>query len=134
MGRRKGFERAYVELAHAAVTKYRSFIRAAPTVMAGDFNSNTIFDGNRDDNHSRLVARLADLGLFSAYHAHHREAQGAETRPTYFHYRRRERPYHLDHVFLPEAWRAELRDVEVGSPDEWLAYSDHCPMTVTLRP
>lgn len=56
-------------------------------------------------------------GLISAYHAHHREAQGAETRPTYYFYRHQDKPFHIDYVFVPKAWK--LRSVEVGSFREW---------------
>lgn len=57
-----------------------------PGVVAGDFNSNTIWDYKRPagQNHSGLVRQLASLGLVSAYHHFFREAHGAESQPTLY--------------------------------------------------
>jgi endonuclease/exonuclease/phosphatase family metal-dependent hydrolase len=41
-------------------------------------------------------------------------------------------PYHIDYCFLPVAWVAGLRSVEVGIVEEWLADSDHCPLSVDV--
>ena len=102
-------------------------------VLAGDLNSNRIFDRRHlPRNHTTLVARLAGLGLFSAYHEHFGEAQGAETRPTQFQYRHQHRPFHLDYVFLPNEWRPRLQAVEVGLPALWLAHSDHMPVVIDV--
>ena len=68
----------------------------------------------------------------SAYHAHRDEAQGAEATPTFYMNRRAEKPFHLDYVFLPNAWRERVRAVEVGSPADWLGMSDHMPILVDV--
>ena len=78
------------------------------------------------------MARLAGLGLVSAYHEHHREEQGAETRPTQYQYRHAHRPFHLDHVFIPDAWRARVHAVEVGQAATWLCHSDYMPVVVDV--
>jgi exodeoxyribonuclease-3 len=124
----------YTATTCAAIAKHERFLSAAPTVIAGDFNSNAVFDDDvRDESsHAYLVERLRALGTFSAYHAHHGEAHGAETKPSFFLYRHRHRPFHLDYVFLPEAWRERVRGVELGEVDEWIARSDHLPMTVDV--
>lgn len=121
----------YVEQAHAAVDTHTDLFFAGPTVVAGDLNSNRIFDREHAPrNHSTLVERLTGLGLFSAYHEHYGEPQGAETRPTQFQYRHAHRPFHLDYVFLPKEWGPALRSVDVGHPGAWLAHSDHMPVVV----
>jgi endonuclease/exonuclease/phosphatase family metal-dependent hydrolase len=69
-------------------------------------------------------------GLVSAYHTHHNEKQGAETRPThYFHHHESER-FHIDYVFVPKDW--ELGSVEMGSFGEWGHLSDHVPVVVDV--
>lgn len=123
----------YVEHTHAALDAYGEAFSDGPMVVAGDLNSNTIWDANRVLNHSRLVERLRALGIVSAHHRHHREEHGAETRPTFFLYRHRTHPFHLDYVFVPKAWTRRLRSVEVGAFDEWRDVSDHVPVTVTVR-
>jgi len=103
----------------------------APVVVAGDFNSNSQWDENRPGrNHTEVVRLFGGHGLISAYHTHHREKQGAETRPTYYFYRRQNRPFHIDYVFVPQRWR--LRSVEVGSFREWGHLSDHVPVVVDV--
>ena len=61
---------SYVRGVIRAVDCYRDLIGAQPTVVAGDFNSNAIWDYKRPagQNHSGLVRNLAELGLVSAYH------------------------------------------------------------------
>jgi endonuclease/exonuclease/phosphatase family metal-dependent hydrolase len=71
--------------------------------------------------------------LTSVYHEHHGETHGAETRPTYFLYRHRHRPYHLDYCFLPTAWMPRVTQVEVGTHEAWSRWSDHMPLTVEVR-
>jgi exonuclease III len=68
----------------------------------------------------------------SAYHSFHGEAQGAESRPTFFEYRHAHRPYHIDFCFLPAAWRKAIKDVAVGAHADWVGLSDHMPMVVDL--
>ena len=76
----------YVRAVIRAVEIYRDLIVSQPTVIAGDFNSNTIWDYKRPptQNHSGLVQQLTSLGLVSAYHHFFGEAQGAESRPTLY--------------------------------------------------
>jgi len=108
------------------------FIRAAPTVVAGDFNACAFFHGRFVPGFAELVDRLGALGLESAYHAFTGEAHGAESRATYFHLRDARQPYHIDFVFVPRAWRERLRRVHVGPFDRWRDASDHCPVLVDV--
>ncbi|HZF12478.1 MAG TPA: hypothetical protein VFE33_27120 [Thermoanaerobaculia bacterium] len=125
----------YVEAVVKAVRLYRGLIAASPTVLMGDLNSNTIWDASHKDDwsHSALVRHLADLGLVSAYHAFHGEAQGRETRPTYYFHWREEHPFHIDYCFIPEAWRKDVCRVEIGGFEEWRQHSDHRPLLVEVR-
>ncbi|HEX8906699.1 MAG TPA: endonuclease/exonuclease/phosphatase family protein [Longimicrobiaceae bacterium] len=109
-------------------------IVAGPTVVAGDFNANPVFDRKRRDwTYATIEARLHALGLASAYHAFHGEAPGEETRATYYHMWRQDLAYHLDYCFVPRAWLPSVADVRVGSYDEWRGRSDHRPVVVDLR-
>lgn len=67
----------------------------------------------------------------SAYHVASSEAQGQESRPTFFMHRRREKTYHIDYAFLSQA---QLRGVavQVGEPHIWLEHSDHMPLIVSI--
>jgi exodeoxyribonuclease III len=119
------------------LARYRGFLAGAPSIVAGDFNNNVIWDrpGWRI-NHANTIARLDELGLVSAYHERYGEAPGRELRPTlYWRDRREQGPtYHIDYVFLPRAWLPALREVDVGGFAPWCGsgLSDHVPVTVDL--
>lgn len=78
-----------------------------------------------------MIRLFESHGLVSAYHAHHEEKQRAETRPTYYFYRHRDKPFHIDETYSsPEDWK--LGSVEVGSFRTWARLSDHVPVVVDL--
>ena len=124
----------YVEAAARAVDMYRDLIAGSPTVLIGDLNSNAIWDATHppEFNHSALVKRLAGLGLVSAYHHSHKEPHGSETRPTYYFHWKKDRPYHIDYCFVPQAWADKIVRVEIGSYEDWKEYSDHRPLLVEI--
>jgi endonuclease/exonuclease/phosphatase family metal-dependent hydrolase len=126
----------YVRGMHRAVDQCRRLFRRAPTVMLGDFNSNSIWDHENppDRCHGALVEKLSGLGLISSYHAYYGETQGAETRPTFFEYRHQGRPYHIDYCFIPTSWTERISAVTLGAHAEWARRSDHMPLVVELAP
>jgi exodeoxyribonuclease-3 len=121
----------YIGEVHRCLAEHRGWFSQAPVVAAGDFNSNVQWDANRPGrNHSEVVRLFGSHGLTSAYHTHHGEKQGTETRPTYYFYRHEDKPFHIDYVFVPKGWK--LRSVEVGSFLEWGELSDHVPVLVDV--
>ena len=124
----------YVEAVTKAVDMYRELVAAGPKVLIGDLNSNLIWDSThpKDLNHSALVALLRSLGLVSAYHGYHSEAHGCETRPTYYFQWNEQRTYHIDYCFVPEAWMKNVRQVDIGTYEDWKQYSDHRPLLVDI--
>jgi exodeoxyribonuclease III len=121
----------YIGEVHRCLVKHRGWFSNAPAVVAGDFNSNSQWDANHPGrNHTEVVRLFAGYSLLSAYHTHHGEKQGTETCPTYYFYRHRDKPFHIDYVFVRKDWK--LRSVEVGSFPEWGHLSDHVPVVVDL--
>ncbi len=115
-----------------ALDTYSTFLGAAPSLVLGDFNSNAELDPGRAVNHLSVDQRLNQLGLESAYHAFFDEPQGGETRPTHYFLRKRERPFHIDHCYVPKSWLPWLRDVTVGGYEAWADISDHVPLLVSI--
>lgn len=119
------------------LSKYRSLLNPGPALIAGDWNSNAIWDkpGWRI-NHMAKVRILDDLDIVSAYHALSGEAQGEETVPTlYWRDRRGDGPtYHIDFCFLPRAWVERITHFEIGTFSEWCGngLSDHAPLIVDI--
>jgi exodeoxyribonuclease III len=126
--------RPYVQAVIHAVEQYRDLIQAQPSVVVGDFNSNAIWDRKRKGarDHSALVRLLAELGLVSAYHVFHHEAQGAESRATHYFRWSQDARYHVDHCFVPAAWADRLISVTVGGYSDWAEVSDHRPVLVEI--
>jgi exodeoxyribonuclease III len=131
---KSGQKHNYVEAVVRAVRLYRELLSAGPSVVIGDFNSNTIWDKTHraDRNHSALVRLLDEIGLVSAYHAHFNEEHGAERRPTYYFHWKEQKPFHLDYCFIPKAWGKQLYRVEVAEFEAWKTHSDHRPLLVEL--
>jgi exodeoxyribonuclease-3 len=120
-----------------ALARYRDFMRDGTVLLAGDLNSNTIWDkpGWRI-NHSTKVRLLDErFGLVSAWHALSGERHGEESVPTlYWRDRTKDGPtYHIDYVFLP-ARLIERTQVEIGTFEAWCGarLSDHVPVVVDL--
>ena len=123
----------YVTQVWKAIHHYDTAITNSQTILIGDFNSNTIWDKpRREGNHSTVVKKLEDKGVYSVYHKHFSQAQGKEQHPTLYLYRRRDKPYHIDYCFASLDMIEHLKSVEVGDYDFWIKYSDHVPVIVTF--
>jgi hypothetical protein len=121
----------YVRVTHEIVNRHADFLASAPSLLMGDFNSNTVWDREHPGrNHSMLVDKLHGLGLQSVYHQAERVAHGAETTKTYFHTKKLHFGYHIDYAFLGGA----SASLDVGRHEDWLQYSDHMPLILEIEP
>jgi len=120
-----------------ALARYKRFLADRPAIVAGDLNSNAIWDkpGWRI-NHTATVETLEGLGLVSAYHSVRGEPQGRETIPTlYWRDRTKDGPtYHIDYVFLPIGWIERVKELRLGTFEDWCGsgLSDHVPIIVDI--
>jgi exonuclease III len=107
-------------------------LREQAPIIAGDFNSNTIWDDRHPvANHTANNEVLDSLGLRSLYHAQKGCAQGAECEATLYMYRDRTRPYHIDYCYL-SVDLVDVSTIEIGSPSVWLEHSDHMPLFIDI--
>jgi exonuclease III len=99
-------------------------------IIAGDFNSNVIWDRwDRWWNHSDVVRELRELKIESLYHKHNAgEEEGKELQPTFYLQKNLAKPYHIDYVFASDNFKASLKVLTIGNPDEWIKISDHMPV------
>jgi endonuclease/exonuclease/phosphatase (EEP) superfamily protein YafD len=121
----------YVRQIDGAVDWLEENCAGEPVVLAGDFNAPI---SSSQAHYDAVVTRLERLGLLDAY----RVARGLEmgdpwTEATYYHHRRRDRGFHIDHLMLPAAWTEGVK-VEVGDFDTWIASgrSDHAPVIAEI--
>lgn len=99
------------------------------TLIAGDFNSNTIWDEwDRWWNHSDVVSELKEFGIESLYHKLTGEEHGKESIPTLYFQKKIGRPYHIDYIFGPKKIIDLAKKFEIGKADKWLRLSDHMPI------
>jgi exodeoxyribonuclease III len=125
---------AYVGQVWKAIHHYKDHLSDKLSILAGDFNSNTIWDKpRRTGNHSHVVSYLEEKKIYSAYHLHHKQVQGKEKHPTQYMYRHKDKPYHLDYCFVSHQFSKRLKSVEIGEYNFWTRYSDHVPLIVTFR-
>lgn len=123
----------YVTQVWKAIHYYKDLLENDNVILAGDFNSNTIWDRpSRKGNHSDVVAMLAGKGIHSVYHKYFKQPHGQEKHPTHYLYRHRDKPYHLDYCFVSANLLKRLKTVEVGNFADWSAYSDHAPVMATF--
>jgi exonuclease III len=123
----------YVTQVWKAIHYYDELLSTKPSILAGDFNSNTIWDRpKRTGNHSDVVEKLANKQIFSTYHKFYKQQQGKEKHATWFMYRHQDKPYHLDYCFASDYFMQKLKKVQIGSYQKWTAYSDHKPVIVTF--
>lgn len=130
----------YVAPTLRALEHCRSFLAEGPCIVAGDFNQNIRFDrpprraGVIRPGFVDVVACFRAIGLASAWHTWRVEPFGQETASTLFMHRRQSRGYHIDYVFLVEALLAGVRNVAIGTFEDWIAtgLSDHAPVIVDI--
>jgi exodeoxyribonuclease III len=123
----------YVEQVWKAIHHYDKKLKHKQTMLVGDFNSNTIWDRKcRAGNHSSVVKKLQEKGILSCYHLHHKQVQGKEQHPTFYLYKHKDKPYHLDYCFASTDMVDKIQNVEIGDYDFWKQYSDHVPVMVTF--
>jgi exonuclease III len=121
----------YVEQVWKALHHYKSLLTNSKTILAGDFNSNTIWDRKRrEGNHSNVVKFLAEKRIYSTYHLFHKQEQGSERHPTLYMYRHKDKSYHIDYCFASSDLAGKLQSVEIGEYEFWTRYSDHVPVIV----
>jgi exonuclease III len=128
----KGYE--YVGQVWKALNFYGDLVKGKKIILAGDFNSNTIWDKpRREGNHSTVVALLKSKRIHSVYHRFFNQLQGQEKHKTLFMYRHRDKGYHIDYCFASSDFAEKIIDVKVGTHKKWAKLSDHTPLTVSFN-
>lgn len=103
------------------------------SIIAGDFNSNTIWDEwDRWWNHSDVVKELEEIGIVSLYHTFFNEEQGKETTPTFYLHRNVLKPYHIDYCFASTSLASKIKNATIESFEKWNHLSDHSPLIISF--
>ena len=122
----------YIGQVWMALNAYKSML-SQPSILIGDFNSNQIWDTKaRVGNHTAVVNLLRDYEIESLYHKQYQLEHGNEEHPTFYLYRKKDKPYHLDYCFASQSILAKGYEIEIGSFDKWIKDSDHTPIIVNI--
>lgn len=123
----------YIGQVWKAINFYEDLLKCKKIIIAGDFNSNTIWDKlPRKVNHSKVVEFLERKNIHSAYHNFFDQLQGQEEHKTLFMYRHENKPYHIDYCFVSGSLLDKMVDVKIGTHKKWSPLSDHTPLIVTF--
>jgi exonuclease III len=132
MNNKEHYDARYIGQIWLAINHYKNLLDT-PSILIGDFNSNKIWDyKGRVGNHSDVVRKLSDHNIQSIYHNHFHIEQGVEIHPTFFLQRNLNKPYHIDYCFASDDILHKVKNVEIGTYDNWTAYSDHSPLLIDL--
>jgi hypothetical protein len=118
----------------ASMDHYEDFLAGDSdlTLISGDFNNSVFWDKpTKGTKFSDFMDRLESRGMVSAYHFHNQCERGTEPDPTLWWTRNSEKPYHIDYTFVSRPETVEA--VTMGLHADWIAHSDHSPMTVDFR-
>lgn len=127
-------EGKYVTQVWKAISYYDEILSEKPIIFIGDFNSNTIWDNkkHRLGSHSEVVKMLEEKGILSLYHFYFKQTQGMEQHPTFYMYRHKNKPYHIDYCFVSNEIINKLSSFVIGGYDDWIKHSDHAPLITTF--
>lgn len=124
---------SYVRPLVEALREYAPVLDGRDVVMAGDFNAGVNFPG-KPGFHFQVFLELAEsCGMRSLYHETSGEPHGQESAATFFMQRNRAKPFHIDFIFAGEGMRSRFESLDIGGSEQWLAHSDHMPLTAAFR-
>jgi len=134
MDNKENREARYIGQIWLAINYYSDFLLNDNSILIGDFNSNKIWDyKDRVGNHSEVVNKLKKKRIVSLYHENMKLEHGNEKHPTFFMYRKIEKPYHIDYCFASERIFEKGFDFIVGKPNDWIELSDHTPIIIEIN-
>ncbi|MFC2165397.1 endonuclease/exonuclease/phosphatase family protein [Acidobacteriota bacterium] len=123
---------AYTGQIERAVNKfYKNILMKHPSVLIGDYNSPNIeLPVDKPRINYSLVDSLKELNIVSAYHEHFKVEYGEHKHHTFYQHRKRDFKHMLDYCFTSRPLIEKIIKVEVGDYDDWIEFSDHCPLIV----
>ena len=133
MPNKKKHKQRYIGQVWSAMQYYKELLKE-DTIIIGDFNGNQIWDKHSyTGNFTQTLQFLEDRNFKSLYHVDQQESYGKETQPTFFLYRKKEKPYHLDYCVAHENIIQDGFEIEVGKFEEWIKFSDHVPLFININ-
>ncbi len=129
--------RRYIGEVWKSLNYYKDLFKS-PTIIAGDFNWNVIWDqGNQKyplyGTLTDVINLLEQFDIFSMYHTFTNSKFGSERCPTLYFRKNQKTPYHIDYIFAPAGIVNNLKSFSVGKYEDWISLSDHMPLIAELE-
>ena len=132
MPNKENRKQRYIGQVWSALQYYQALL-TQDTIIMGDFNGNQIWDKNAyTGNFSQTMDFLEKRNFTSLYHEQTKEAYGQETQPTFYLYKKQDKPYHLDYCVLKKGMIQNGYTLKVGSFEKWMTWSDHVPLVIDI--
>jgi exodeoxyribonuclease-3 len=121
---------SYIVQATTAFNYYKDLLQKENIIIAGDFNSNVIWDIGwpKECTHNEMVKTLLKYEIVSVYHEKYLEEQGKEKIPTYYFTKNMQKPFHIDYVFIKKKLLESVSFFNIGEYNEYIKQSDHMPL------
>lgn len=121
-------KQSYPQILLDALKEYQQYIQSYPTLMCGDFNCYTGQSGvsKATGTFEQCIEFLESNKLFSLYHERTGEEFGKESKATYYHQFKENKPFFIDFAFA----NIQIFAYELGKWDKEM--SDHCPQMIVL--
>lgn len=117
----------------SAIPHYDEFLSgpADLALISGDFNNSIYWDKpTKRAKFGDFMDQLEARGFVSAYHLLYGCERGAEVHPTLWWMKNLNTTYHIDYTFVSPS--AAVESVVMGEHSDWIAHSDHSPMTIDM--
>lgn len=129
--------RRYIGEVWKSLNYYKDLLKS-PTIIAGDFNWNVIWDEEHQKYplHGTLtdvINLLNQFEIFSMYHTFTKVKFGTEKEPTLYFRKNMKNPYHIDYIFAPTDIVNKTKSFSVGKYEDWISLSDHMPLIAELE-
>ena len=129
--------RRYIGEVWQSLNYYKNMFNS-PTIIAGDFNWNVIWDQEHSNyplhgTFTDVINLLKQFEIFSMYHAFTNVKFGIEKDPTLYFRKNRTTPYHIDYIFAPIDFINSGKSYSVGKYEDWIYLSDHMPLIAELK-
>ena len=128
-------ENRYIAQVWNTVNHYKSILNEK-IIIFGDFNWNIIWDEKPSyplkEDFQHLIDLFEEYDIVSSYHLKNQEEYGSETNPTLFMYRKENKPYHVDYIFVKNELLKNTWKLKIGNYKDWREYSDHMPLQLEL--
>ena len=129
MGKDKG--KSYTYQIEKTITKHEGILRNNLSILIGDYNTPNI-EKPVEKTGFMVIEEFKKLEIFSAYHEYFKKGYGEHNHYTFYQHKKTEFKHMLDYCFASRSIIEKISKVEIGKYEDWIEYSDHCPLIVEI--